>query len=78
MIPLPVRAAAAPSTHPTLSLGQIKERIAPLLISAEGLGTLGFVGLKERGSVLFHEADFPHICAALVAHVQAIQAKQAA
>lgn len=78
VIPMPVRAAAASSAHPTLSLGQIKERIAPLLISAEGLATLGFVGLKERGSVLFHEADFPHICAALVAHVQAIQAKQAA
>lgn len=78
VIPMPVRAAAAPLAHPTLSLGQIKERIAPLLISAEGLATLGFVGLKERGSVLFHEADFPHICAALVAHVQAIQAKQAA
>lgn len=78
VIPMPMRAAVAPSTHPTLSLGQIKERIAPLLISAEGLATLGFVGLKERGSVLFHEADFPHICAALVAHVQAIQAKQAA
>lgn len=78
VIPMPVRAAVAPLAHPTLSLGQIKERIAPLLITAEGLATLGFTGLKERGSVLFHEADFPHICAALVAHVQAIQAKQAA
>ncbi|MDQ0082888.1 putative phage-related endonuclease [Variovorax boronicumulans] len=78
VIAMPVRAATAPLAHPTLSLGQIKERIAPLLISAEGLSMLGFIGLKERGSVLFHESDFPHICAALVAHVQAIQAKQAA
>lgn len=78
VIPMPVRTAVAPSAHPTLSLGQIKERIAPLQITAEGLSTLGFTGLKERGSVLFHEADFPHVLAAIVAHVQAIQAKQAA
>lgn len=78
---MPVRTApraAAPMTHPTLSLGQIKERIAPLSITAEGLTTLGFTGLKERGSVLFHEADYPHILAAMANHLQAIHAKQAA
>lgn len=63
---------------PTLSLGRIKERIAPLQITAEGLASLGFAGVKERGSVLYQEADFPHILAALVAHIQSIQAKQAA
>lgn len=78
VIAMPQRAAVAPLTHPTLSLGQIKERIAPLSITAEGLTTLGFTGLKERGSVLFHEADYPHILAAMANHLQAIHAKQAA
>lgn len=78
VIPMPARSAAAPTSKPTLSLGQIKERIAPIQITADGLATLGFTGLKDRGSVLFHEAEYPHILAALVAHVQAIQAKQAA
>lgn len=79
VIQMPVRAAAAaPATAPSLSLGRIKERIAPLQITAEGLSTLGFAGVKERGSVLYHEADFAHILAALAAHIQSIQAKQAA
>lgn len=77
VIPMPAR-AAAPTSKPTLSLGQIKERIAPLQITADGMAQLGFTGLKDRGSVLFHEADYPHVLAAIVAHVQAIQAKQAA
>lgn len=78
VIAMPQRAAAASTAHPTLSLGQIKERIAPLSITAEGLATLGFNGLKERGSVLFHESEFPHILAAMANHLQAIHAKQAA
>ncbi|MBT2299221.1 YqaJ viral recombinase family protein [Variovorax paradoxus] len=78
VIPMPARTAAAPTSKPTLSLGQIKERITPLQITAEGMATLGFTGVKDRGSVLFHEAEYPHVLAAIVAHVQAIQAKQAA
>ncbi|CAN7323155.1 Heme peroxidase [Variovorax sp. LjRoot84] len=78
VIAMQPRAAAVPTSKPTLSLGQIKERIAPIQITADGLATLGFNGLKDRGSVLFHESEYPHILAALVAHVQAIQAKQAA
>ncbi|NDZ11527.1 YqaJ viral recombinase family protein [Variovorax sp. WS11] len=78
VIPMPARPAATPAGKPTLSLGQLKERLAPIQITADGLATLGFTGLKDRGSVLFHEAEYPHILAALVAHVQAIQAKQAA
>lgn len=78
VIAMSPRAAAAPTTHPTLSLGQIKERIAPLQITAEGMATLGFTGLKERGSVLYHEAEFGHMLAAMVDHLQAIHAKRAA
>lgn len=77
VIPMPAR-TVPPASKPTLSLGQLKERIAPLQLTAEGMATLGFVGTKDRGSVLYHEADYPHVLAAIVAHVQAIQAKQAA
>lgn len=78
VIALPRRVEPAAATHPTLSLGAIKERIAPLSLTADGMATLGFVGLKERGAVLYHEADFPHICAAIVQHIESLQAKQAA
>ena len=78
VVAMPRRAEPAAAAQPTLSLGAIKERIAPLSLTADGLATLGFVGQKERGSVLYHEADFPHMCAAIVQHVEAIYAKQAA
>jgi putative phage-type endonuclease len=76
--PRAATAPTAPTTHPTLSLGQIKERIAPLQITAEGMATLGFTGLKERGSVLYHEAEFGHMLATMVDHLQAIHDRRAA
>lgn len=78
VIPMTPRAQPAPSSAPTLRLGMLNQRLAPVQITADGLEALGFKGVKDRGAVLFHESDFPHICAALVAHVQQIQAKQAA
>lgn len=73
------RAAAAPLSPPTLKLGTINERIAPIQISAAGLATLGFPAAgKQQSAVLFHERDFTHICAALVNHIQSIAATQAA
>ncbi|MES2346290.1 MAG: hypothetical protein V4641_01845 [Pseudomonadota bacterium] len=73
------RLAAAATTPPTLRLGQINERIAPLSISAEGLRYLGFEpAAKDRAAVLFHEHDFGNICAALQRHISAVQAKVAA
>lgn len=62
---------------PTLKLGQIGERLG-FTLSADFLKGLGFEGVKDRSSLLFHEADFGNICAALVRHVEAIQAKQVA
>lgn len=74
--------AAAPAAtwpFPSLRLGQINERIAPLSISVEGLRTLGFEpAAKDRAAQLYHEHDFPMICAALTRHISAVQAKQAA
>jgi len=74
----PAANESAPLGPPTLSLGQIKERMAPLQITADGMATLGFIGLKDRGSVLFHERDFPRICAAVAQHATKVGAAYAA
>ncbi len=68
-----------PTTEPTLRLGQINDRLAPLAISAEGLRTLGFAhAARDKAAMLYHEHDFPSICAALIRHISAIQALKAA
>jgi predicted phage-related endonuclease len=70
---------AAPTTPPTLRLGQINERIAPLSISAEGLRSLGFEpAARDKSAVLFHERDFDNICRALVRHIVGVQQQKAA
>ena len=72
----PVNAA---STPPTLRLGQINERIAPLAISADGLLSLGFAhAATDKAAKLYHEADFPRICTALTRHIGATQTKYSA
>lgn len=78
VIAMPARTEPPASSTPTLRLGVMNERLAPIQITADGLAVLGFKGVKDRGAVMFHETDFPHICAAIVEHVQRIQAKQAA
>lgn len=65
-------------TPPSLRLGQICERLG-FNITAVFLKSLGFEpAATDKNSKLFHEADFPLICAALVDHIQAVQTKQAA
>lgn len=55
---------------PTLRLGQIAERLG-FALTADFLIKLGFAPAgKDRAAVLYHEADYPRICAALVAHIQ--------
>lgn len=69
-------AAEAPATPPTLRLGQINDRIAPLAISAAGLLALGFEPAgRDKSAVLFHESQFKSICAAILRHVANVQAK---
>jgi predicted phage-related endonuclease len=69
---------AAPTTPPTLRLGQIAERLG-FPLTADFLNTLGFAAAgRERAAVLYHEADFAHMCAALIRHVGAIQNARAA
>lgn len=79
VIPMPVRAAAAPASAPTLSIGAINERLQHFTVTEAGLRGLGFEPAgRERAAPRYHEADFPHMCAAMVAHIEAVQAKQAA
>lgn len=77
------RAAPAPAERtgtPTLKLGTINERLGGVILtSVEGLRTVGFAPAATVGnSKLYHEADFPEILAALVRHIEGVQAKAAA
>ena len=81
----PASVAAAPRREPpgqpTLRLGQICERIAPLSITADGLDGLGFEPAKtEKAAKFYHESDFPAMCYAISNHVLAAinQRKEAA
>ncbi len=76
---VPMRAAPAERTGtPTLKLGDIAERLG-FTLTAEFMKGLGFTPAAiERRSCLFHEADWPLILAALVRHVEAVQARAAA
>ncbi|WCM21426.1 YqaJ viral recombinase family protein [Paraburkholderia bryophila] len=70
---------ATPTSAPTLRLGQINERLAPITLTAEGLATLGFKhSATDKAAKLYHESDFEPICAALVRHLEAALRKQAA
>lgn len=62
-------------TPPSLRLGQISERLG-FNVTAAFLGTLGFEPAgRDKSAVLFHEHDFKAICAAILRHVSAVQAK---
>ncbi len=73
VVPMPRTA----STPPTLKLGAINERLG-FGVTADFLQSLGFTATSDRNAKLYQEADFTLICAALVNHIQAVQAKQAA
>lgn len=75
----PTSAPAVAPSVPTLNLGQINERLHPISIDDAGLTALGFPpAATEKNAKLRHEHDFSRICAALVAHIQAVHLKQAA
>ncbi|PAT31851.1 endonuclease [Vandammella animalimorsus] len=60
---------------PTLRLGEINTRLAPLSITEAGLRQLGFEPAgHDRRAVLYHEHQWPDMCAAIVARVQAAAA----
>lgn len=62
----------APSGPPTLRLGQISERLG-FTITADFLSSLGFApAATDKNAKLYHDSDFPSICAALLRHIQAV------
>ena len=77
VVPLPVR-AAPPATPPTLKLGEISTHLG-FTVTADFLRLLGFEpAATDKAAELYHEAQFPLICAALVKHIEQVQAQQAA
>jgi hypothetical protein len=67
-------ATSAPAANPTLRLGQINERLHPLQIDAAGLASLGFPhSATEKAAKLYHEHQFPAICAALLSHISSVR-----
>jgi hypothetical protein len=77
---IPVRSAPPRSVSvapPTLALGEISNRLGFNVTSAF-LASLGFEAVAVKAAKLFHEHDFPLICAALVRHINSLQVAQAA
>jgi predicted phage-related endonuclease len=77
--PAAVRPApAASTTPPGLRLGQIGTRLG-FPLTAEFLSTLGFAAAgRDRAAVLYHEAEFPAICTALISHIDSVRQGQPA
>lgn len=79
VVPLTRPAAPPVDTGARVKLGDITASIAPLAITADGLAQLGFTHVATEKSVkLYKLADLPAIYAAMVRHIEAVQAKQAA
>jgi putative phage-type endonuclease len=89
--PAAVEAAAAPAVFhfptvkpepaaaPTLRLGEINSRLAPLSITEEGLRVLGFAASgRDKRAVLYREAEFQGICAAIAQHAVSVANQQRA
>jgi predicted phage-related endonuclease len=66
----------APNSAPTLRLGQIGERLG-FSLTADFLNSLGFAhAAQDKAAKLYHESDFPSICAALCRHITAVAQAQ--
>jgi len=73
------RPADAPASAPALRLGQINERLAPIALTADGLTRLGFApAATDKSAKLYHEADFPAMCASLIRHIVNVRDNRAA
>jgi len=79
VVPLSRPAAPQADTSPRIKLGDLNATITPLSITADGLALLGFPHEPSTGSAkLYRMDDLPAIYAAMVRHIEAVQAKQAA
>lgn len=67
-----------PATPPSLRLGQIGERLG-FTLTADFLTSLGFApAATDKAAKLYHEGDFPAICAALIDHIDHVRQGQPA
>ena len=72
VVPMPTKAPADDGAR--INLSEIKDRLAPIQITAEGLASLGFTHVaQEKASKLYRAADFPLICDALMAHIASVR-----
>jgi len=72
------RRTVAQGEMPTLKLGEISTRLG-FTLTAEFLRLLGFEpAATDKTAKLYHEANFKYICAALVDHIEQVQARAAA
>lgn len=64
--------AASPLSPPTLRVGQICERLG-FVVNSDFLRHLGFEpAATDKAARLYHEQDFPRMCAVLVRHIQRV------
>lgn len=61
--------------QPTLSLGTIKERLG-FVVTADYLAGLGFHAVTVKAAKLYQEEDWPRICDAICASVQAAKSRE--
>ena len=77
VVPMPTKAPVDDGAR--INLSDIKDRIAPLSITAEGLAQLGFPHVaQEKASKLYRAADFPSMRDAMVKHLMSLDRQQAA
>lgn len=66
---------STPNAVPSLRLGQINNRLAPISLTADGLTRLGIThAATDKSAKLYYESDFSRICAALLRHIESVQA----
>jgi predicted phage-related endonuclease len=69
---------ARAETPPSLRIGQIGERLG-FTVTSDFVLSLGFApAATDKAARLYHEIDFPRICAAIQRHIDDVRAKYAA
>ena len=75
VVPMPTKAPADDGAR--INLSEIKDRLAPIQITAEGLASLGFPHVaQEKASKLYRASDLSAICSALIRHLELVRAQQ--
>jgi len=75
VVPMPTKAPADDGAR--INLSDIKDRLAPIQITAEGLASLGFPHVaQEKASKLYRASDLGAICTALIRHLEMVRAQR--